>query len=114
MNKRTLKALKESIAHWKRMRNYTKKDISKLDEEIEEPYCSDCPLCGLFINKRDDMWSECVGCPVANRAGNTGCVGTPYGAAADAWDEWVDGLSPRRTWQIFADKEIKFLESLLP
>ena len=33
-----------------------------------------CPLC--------DEHENCVGCPVANRVGQTNCEGTPYYAAA--------------------------------
>lgn len=67
MDKETLKAIKASIAHWKRMR----KNINS-----EAPTSDECPLCELFYD------IDCDGCPVAAKSGERFCAKTPYHAAA--------------------------------
>ena len=52
MNKKTLKALEESIAHWERMQD---------DPDCgAEPSGTDCPLCARFGGEE-----RCYGCFVA-------------------------------------------------
>jgi hypothetical protein len=105
MNARTLKALKESIEHWRRIAE---------GKECEHGRDND-PLCELF-------WAgECTSCPVAKK-GWGGCCGTPYG-------EWKGhhfeshlpeslGQQGRKArcpkCKEIALKEVAFLESLLP
>lgn len=114
MNAATLKALKESIAHWKRMR--AKPSI------IERPISDDCPLCRLFF--KDELLTHCAGCPVMDKTDKSGCVGTPYDDAYEAWHSldlpntydyppsWI--VIVLSTWRRLALLEIKFLQSLLP
>jgi hypothetical protein len=96
VRERTRAALLASIAHWERMR--------------DDPDCGetlgpgDCPLCGLYFTG-----ARCEGCPVAVRAGRTGCWGTPYASALSLW------LSPRDSrpgsierWRAAAQAEIVF------
>lgn len=98
MNKETLKALRESIAHWKRLATGKRR-------EGEHIGTRDCALCNLFLAK------QCVGCPVAKSTGTFGCVETPYGKAAAA--RAMHGFdSPE--FKSAARKELAFLQSLLP
>ncbi len=58
----------------------------------------------VFTNQE----AACRGCPVREFTGRTGCYGSPYYAAADAFY-----ASDNHEWQELAGKEITFLESLL-
>ena len=99
MTSKVLRALKASIAHWKRMR--------------DDPECGDtpsgleCPLCNLFDGPL------CGRCPVKRRTGFTGCHGTPWMYANAAFDHRHDSRYCL-DWTNAATAEIKFLESLLP
>lgn len=105
MNKKTLTALKQSIAHHERMAKFTK--IEQFEKEA--PGWSDCALCQLFIMQ------SCVGCPVDNET-HTSCQDTPYEEICDAHDLLKEKKS-KPNWQSFRKAEraeIKFLKSLLP
>jgi hypothetical protein len=108
MDATTAKALEDSIAHWKRMR----------DDPFcgEKPFDGDCPLCALFYFE-SPQHPHCEGCPV----GHTGCVLTPYTYARDIWAAMRDRkeiyggpLDPDQLaqWRHAASAEIEFLESL--
>lgn len=103
MTPEAAKALEESIAHWKRMR--------------EDPMLEEGParwernrLCQLFLVR-----SYCVGCPVRERTRKSVCIGTPWKKAEDAFASCerygFKGHAMAR-WQEAATKEIEFLESL--
>jgi hypothetical protein len=102
MDAETAKALEDSIAHWKRMRE---------DPECgEKPYGSDCALCAKFRPER------CEGCPVDDE-GDGMCNGTPWDEASWAWH--ITTLDPGPIdpvsmveWHEAADAEIAFLEGL--
>lgn len=98
MNSKTIKALRASIAHWKRMR--------RKRTEREQPGARTCDLCTLFIKKSAVL---CLGCPVKDRTGCGFCIGTPFESANFAFHEGTDA-----EWRKAATAEIKFLESLLP
>ena len=103
MNKKTAKALEESIAHWKRMRD----DIECKDE----PYAEACPLCSEFAGIAR---YACPGCPV-DASGDVKCKTGPWEDAADAWEDYDDGRDDehwRNIWIKESNKEIAFLESL--
>lgn len=107
MNPTTLKALKASIEHWKRMRDS--------DTRKEKPYSTYCALCCLFIS------NNCLGCPVRDATRLSGCHGSPYNAAEIAWHrhymaEETNQGEPylKKVWREAAQKEIDFLESLIP
>lgn len=99
MNPATLKALKQSIAHWKRLSTGKR----RLGERVG---ASQCALCSLFLHIH-----SCKGCPVADKVERSGCSLTPYGHARDAHDAYgID--SPE--FKAAAKVELKFLQSLLP
>lgn len=91
MTPEALKALNESIEHWKRMRDDR--------ERGESPSATDCALCRQFSN--------CIGCPVADEVGVDGCQDTPFEDARTAFWKGTDS-----EWQAAAQKEIDFLEGL--
>lgn len=102
MNKRTLKALQDSIKKWEMIRA----------GELEDEGCLNCPLCTLFHSNtgRD---THCEGCPVKEKSGKPYCFGTPYTkwqnlCLDNAW--FAD--TPQKKAQ--ATREITFLKSLLP
>jgi hypothetical protein len=108
MNPTTLTALKASIEHWKRMRDS--------DTQYEKPYSTYCALCSLFIDK------DCRGCPVREATHTNRCQDSPYNAAEIAWHRYYmpeeyereDQEGALKTWREAAQKEIDFLESLIP
>lgn len=69
----TALALNRSVMRWHRFANVT--DLS--DPAIDDQ----CPLCLLFLK------GGCAGCPIADMTGQTGCRGTNYRAAIDAYQE---------------------------
>ena len=94
----TLKALKQSIAHWKRLATGKRR-------EGERTGVHDCALCVLFFR------TDCAGCPVAQKVNRIGCSNTPYVNANDAYyDTGLD--SPE--FKAAAKVELEFLQSLLP
>ena len=105
MKAATLKALKASIA--KGVRNAKAKTP---DDYLTGP--DDCPLCHLFNNEK-----LCVGCPVYEKTGKSGCEGTPYDMASALHGNWEaqSGSSALRAKALSgAKEEVKFLKSLLP
>lgn len=96
MDKRTLTALKESIAKWEK--NAQAEGIRGMKLSSDE-----CPLCLLFLDR-----SDCDGCPVAERTELRFCEGTPYDyfAYTMMYDD-AEALSAAR-------REAEFLKSLLP
>lgn len=100
MNKKTLTALRGSIAKWERI----------LAGDEGDSGSDNCPLCHLFLS-----YSECRGCPVAARTGKSLCMDTPY----DAWlalDTTIDSPTFAETdeQKVAAQAELDFLKSLLP
>lgn len=100
MKSQTLKALKASIAHWRRM-------ATGKASRTERPQSDSCALCGLFINRP----SFCRGCPVAEKAKAVGCNNTPFNDAYFAWKKFG---KRSRQFKLAAQAELAFLESLLP
>lgn len=90
MDEKTLKALKDAIDLWERIRDDP--DFEEGDEK--------CPLCEVFFGDYD-FGTLCKGCPIYERTGLTKCRGTPYYAYSNGDS---DG----------AQDEIDFLRSLLP
>jgi hypothetical protein len=104
MDKKALKALKGSIKKWEGI--VSGKGIDKGSEN--------CPLCKLFYSGID----YCSLCPIYQKTGDEHCQNTPYIA-------WVDHLESEHncvedlsiqcpTCKRLAEKELKFLKSLLP
>lgn len=101
MKPTTLKALKQSIAHWRRL-------ATGKEKKGEHPDSSSCALCKLFIR------IGCKGCPVAEKARETGCNGTPFLDAYKRYQQMGWGFASESTFRTAAKKELAFLESLLP
>lgn len=97
----TLSAIQASVAHWERMQ-------ANWPESAESPDVDECALCQLFYNSTH--WDHCCySCPIFNVTGQRFCIGTPYHAAARAFDG-----ADAAAWQAAAQAEIDFLKSLLP
>lgn len=105
MNSETVQAIKESIAHWERMRDDPKCG--------EQPTVGFCALCEMFLDEARE--NCCSGCPVFEETGLLMCQGSPYPRASLAWynlERWGEKYLP--AWQQAAQAEIDFLKSLLP
>ncbi len=86
----TKTALKESIAHWKRL------EAVKTPEEADEEGWggSSCPLCLLYnggFTAKDGVGICKNTCPVKGKTGKNLCKLTPYKSAADALTDYVFG-----------------------
>lgn len=104
MNKKTLEALKDSIAHWDRM---SKGKAGPL----EIPDADNCALCRIYNNGFNRVNRGCAGCPVMAKTGESVCRSTPFMAAHRAWQlKGIKSLS----FQYEAVKMRNFLKSLLP
>lgn len=107
MDAKTLEALKASIRKWEK----------NAEAEYYKDFvvgASKCPLCVMFNTYlRGSFEPQCDGCPVFNATGQHGCQGTPYEAADDAKDDWLDG-GPSEPARAAAREEVAFLKSLLP
>jgi len=104
MNKKTQKALEESI---------DEKWIPIAEGKEVDEGTNDCPLCKLFY------YQHCKGCPIFEHTGKIHCVGTPY-------QKWTNHqmkvhwhpftllkvrckICARHAWE-----QVDFLRSLLP
>lgn len=116
MDEKMLTALQGSIEKWRAIVNGT-----GLDKGAEN-----CPLCAEYKDAEDpesDPYGDevmCYGCPVSEKSGMDGCVGTPY----DQWAEYLSdkgrlvGSENRKVFDTvsaaLAQSELDFLTSLLP
>ena len=130
MDAATLKALKGSIAKWKK--NAVAKHPDRFLTSIRA-----CPLCDLFYNQdwhRNEAAEKecCTGCPVFKKTKEKRCQNTPYEKAVktqNVWegafeDEYFYGGGTRVALERASNHaarahkdalaEVKFLESLLP
>jgi hypothetical protein len=102
-------ALRESIAHWERMRD---------DPDCgEEPYDRDCALCAIYYDVEYDE-QKCMGCPVFESSGSRHCIASPYERASREWRRWRtaqpgEKRAAKTAWRKAAQAEIDFLRSLL-
>jgi hypothetical protein len=97
MNAKTLKALKQSIAHWRRL-------ATGKTKRGEKPSGHYCPLCKLFPG-------PCEGCPVMAETKQSDCWGSPWGEAN--WNYFNIGKRSG-AFKAAAREELAFLKSLLP
>lgn len=103
MPPQTLKDLKESIEHWKRIETGT-------NACCEGIWADDCALCGRFLFDKPES-EKCVGCPIFAKTGKTHCEGSPWQKVDSLYTTSTHG-SPE---YFKAAKEMReFLESLLP
>ena len=97
------KALRQSIAHWKRISTATAKPGEGITGD-------DCALCKRF---HVSQTGTCRGCPVAaHRCAN--CTDTPYNTCYDAFDFDYDVNNQSPLFYKHAARMLKFLEKLLP
>ena len=105
IDRKTLAALKKSIAHWERLASGHRKR-----GEWIGPH--QCALCKLFIA------DECEGCPVAEETGYSYCDGTPYEIVQTYVDARFlvdrESILNSQEFKSAARKELRFLKSLLP
>ena len=99
LNKVQLRALFQSIQHWKRI--VRRKEPSS--------GTTDCALCQAFFE------ADCEGCPVREAAGKLHCMNTPYvrfrevvAPAQDGVTRWVRTSKAEKA----AEKELKFLKGI--
>ena len=102
MTDQALAALKESIDHWRRM-------AEGRAENGETPGGKDCPLCRIFASA--PCWHGCAGCPVSEMTRCSNCKETPWLAANLSFNQ--HGPTSDH-FKAAAQKELAFLESLLP
>ncbi len=102
MTKETEQALRESVAHWERMRDGT-------TIGFESPHGTYCALCRYFF--KDYKGGPCAQCPVKLKTLETHCENTPWKTANEAW---IMNGPHSQAFKDAADKMIDFLKSLLP
>jgi hypothetical protein len=100
MTSTTLNALKEVITHWRRL-------ATGKTQRYEGIGPGNCALCHLFNNAA----FSCVGCPVQQKTGRTGCADTPYRTAEVAYFDY--GRNSKK-FRAAARAELEFLKKLLP
>ena len=93
-------ALLASIEHWKE--NLA---LGVVDAKIVG---RDCPLCNL-TRSNPEAGVDCRQCPVMRKTGEWDCEGSPWGDVAEA--RWA---ADKDAFNYAAQREIAFLESLLP
>ena len=101
MNTVTCDALEASIRRWRM-------NVDAKDPNHALCLPQDCALCEAFP---DDL---CTGCPVKNKTGKRGCVGSPYFEAYWALIEWKTGNGSCEKFRATAQEELDFLISLRP
>lgn len=110
MTDKALTALKKSIEHWEKI-------VAGDEEEIHRIGMCACALCEAFHPyyfgvRTDDEIEErldCRGCPVAQKTGKGFCIDTPFEEFENS--KWKPGTPE---FQLFAERELSFLRSLLP
>lgn len=104
MKKVTLRALKGSIRKWKQIR----------DQDVVDQGMDNCTLCLRFCPNEDRECTHSTGelCPVFDITGGQYCIRTPYQEWSNAGGYGNTAFSPKL--KDLAQKEINFLESLLP
>ena len=93
-------ALRESIRKWKWLAGYLEKNP---DKPIPGTGAQTCALCAIFIS------DDCIDCPVRERTKRAFCDRTPYDRYCNARERGNHPIAEKH-----AQKEVEFLESLLP
>ena len=104
LRSRQIEALHESILHWERMQS------GDLKFKGEAPIQSHCACCIAFRVDSRPKPPVCLGCPVMEDTRQDFCEGSPYEAAAEAWDDYGADSSE---FQVAAQEEILYLRRLL-
>lgn len=101
-------AIQQSIQHWRENQSVTDIRNAKLGGDY-------CALCLMF--KESDCYATTYGiCPAALKTGKFNCSGTPYWDVIDLRRRMFDRklFLADDGWRAACQKEIEFLESLLP
>ena len=125
MDKKTLKALNQSIAKWEKNSVASHPNKVKLGAD-------NCPLCKMFnpnlvhpeMSFPQQSAIGCAGCPVAEKTKMSFCDGSPYDNAVEGLDCWQAGYTsnykydPHGQMRAFASamcgEMTGFLKALLP
>ena len=107
MDSEMLKALKSSIASWKKRRE---------TDDWGHEGCALCDHAGELRPRPAGVISRCSFCVIGQLDGAHYCYNTPYRKASEAFNAWLEKDSDEtlEAWHKAADAEIAFLESLLP
>jgi hypothetical protein len=95
-------ALEASIQHWR-------ENLAAERPEDASDAKDDCALCGKYWE------SNCDGCPVSMKTGESICIGSPYIEAANCLYDWrknPESVAARAAWRAAANTELEFLEAL--
>ena len=93
----TLRAIDDSIAHWKRLASGTAKPGEGIGAK-------DCELCEKFRFPSHNP--PCWGCPIANLTGLTMCDGSPY---RDCRNDYYDHGKFSKQFRASAETMLEFL-----
>lgn len=99
-------ALEKSIQHWE------DNVAAKTPNEASTGWIN-CALCKEFLHQANC----CLGCPVRQKTGLSGCKGSPYHEfnleeAFAIWMSFPNDTGLRTIWRKRARAELKFLKSL--
>ena len=109
MDRKTRKALKESIAHWYRISACeTKEELHR-----EGYFGEDCALCRMFNSEESLFLPRCQWMPSQPSNGSVLLRKAPYTAALNSLNRWLYTGEWYNTDQDNIEAEIRFLESLL-
>ena len=105
-HKENIKALDESIAHWRRLRDFKQKDGEKPDYD----WCACCKLDDLRSEASPDYFpSVCLSCPVYDFTDEEACNGTPIRDASDAWRRSMEAGDVKSADRELMHAEVSFL-----
>jgi len=103
-----IRLLKESIAHWERMRDQEEPDVE------ERPSSKHCSLCEEYFDQEVSGTAMCSMCPISAHVSSKLCRHTPFTAAGSSYTTWSAlGITMRPQWRYKAQKEIDFLNEVL-
>lgn len=107
MSPEALEPLKLSIEHWRRLATGSRKK----DEGVS---VTQCALCAKFNTPVSKYTEKCKGCPVMQFTGKQFCRDTPFEHAESLSEDGEREYLDSEVFQDAAQKELEFLESLLP
>ena len=95
--KDTLRAIDDSIEHWKRL-------ASGKTKPGEGILAKDCALCQKFFEQENKPF--CHNCPIANFTGGDHCVGSPH---RDCHDDWCYHGKTSKQFRASSETMLEFL-----
>jgi len=103
-----IRLLKESIAHWERMRDQDEPDAD------EQPVSDHCSLCEEYLDQEVSGTAPCSMCPISAHVSSNLCRHTPLNVAGPSHLAWSAlGITMRPQWRYKAQEEIDFLNRVL-